>query len=1047
MPLDNPLLRALKTTAPRIRSYDPLEDDIEGQVKPKDPGLLKRIGSGVLSGLSVVGNVLDMPGSMVRDALSLENPLDQLLTPTTDENRVSGRDLLRKAGVVGPQDTWGNFAGGLGTEILLDPLTYISPGGLLKGAAKGITGAAKVGQAAKAGGGLLRAGIPLVSKGGVELFTGPGSIKAAEKIGGAAEGLKYAKVPGTEFQPLNTLLRTFRAPLKETVTPTGQKLAENLFETHQATEAGVRTKAAGFARTRQEAGLGDDFADPLREAIELPGKRAQAPAAAQGMIDEIKGDAAQDFKDAVYWGDMTSGQELKDLEAEFFYRRASDLPELKPGSAAAAFVAKHGSKIPRLEALKNIKGGTVQLKQIIADPDLEQLIGQGATRKELGKFIEGKYGGVVPEKYTTKAGKNVNQRRALGSIIAKLPPELRKLGLFGNDPLVDYKMARTAARQSIDTTRQIVETLAQPGILKPAAAAAAAAGDKSTRSLGEVFKALGIKIGDKDGGAVKAMHDLMGMALDPRDPDKYIRDFAKSRIDAGLADDLLRVRKAYTSPEPVRQVMQIVDNLQNWSKSLWTTPWPAFHARNVASGQFDNWVAGTFSFGSVKKAWDMLRGKAVAGAARIPEVQALAQQRGIQNLTDDQATKLLGELLYGHKVIGKYESYAGSVSGAASRQAGSGKLSDILEGIPGEQPFSFGQVANKLAGRAPGTSFNPLDVRGVGGRTESGFAPVAAGEDLSHFGEFINRVSPMIQQLERGVPLSEAAAKVGATQVQYQNKFYTKTEQEVLKRLFPFYSFTSRKLPWTLQMLLSEPGGKLAQTIRTVRSAKDDEATTPDYVAQTASIPLGESADGGRRYVTGLGLSFEDPLSLLGGGVRGGGLEVLSRMNPLLKGPLEYVTGESFFQTGPEGGRALEDMDPTVGRILANVSGREQAVKFPGSDVLEAVLGNSPAARLLTTARQLTDKRKGIGAKATNLLTGIRVSDISPAAQDAKLRELVQAREKELGAKKFQKVYFPEEVLEGMTPRQREAAQELIDLSDLLGERAKGRKKARQKAA
>ena len=86
------------------------------------------LGRGSLSTLGAIGNILDLPGSMLRDILVLENPLDQLLSPTSADNRTSGRDLLRKAGLAGRRNTWGNFAGGLGAEIALDPLTYLTFG-------------------------------------------------------------------------------------------------------------------------------------------------------------------------------------------------------------------------------------------------------------------------------------------------------------------------------------------------------------------------------------------------------------------------------------------------------------------------------------------------------------------------------------------------------------------------------------------------------------------------------------------------------------------------------------------------------------------------------------------------------------------------------------------------------------------------------------------------------------------------------------------------------------------------------------------------------
>ena len=88
-----------------------------------------------MNALSAVGNVLDLPGSSVRDIAALRNPLDQWATPFADGNRTSGRELLRHYGMAGDDDNWGNFAGGMAVEAVTDPLNLVG-GGWLKQAAK-----------------------------------------------------------------------------------------------------------------------------------------------------------------------------------------------------------------------------------------------------------------------------------------------------------------------------------------------------------------------------------------------------------------------------------------------------------------------------------------------------------------------------------------------------------------------------------------------------------------------------------------------------------------------------------------------------------------------------------------------------------------------------------------------------------------------------------------------------------------------------------------------------------------------------------------------
>lgn len=98
----------------------------------------------ILNLLGQFGNVVDLPGSSVRDLLTGNNPIDQWLTPTVDINRVSGRDVLSKWGLMRPnQETgmsgWLDDPGegvrdvaGAAFESLFDPTNLIPAGWLGK---------------------------------------------------------------------------------------------------------------------------------------------------------------------------------------------------------------------------------------------------------------------------------------------------------------------------------------------------------------------------------------------------------------------------------------------------------------------------------------------------------------------------------------------------------------------------------------------------------------------------------------------------------------------------------------------------------------------------------------------------------------------------------------------------------------------------------------------------------------------------------------------------------------------------------------------------
>ena len=84
--------------------------------------------------------LLDTPGAMVRGGLSGTGALNALWQ--SEDERTSGRELLRQYGLAGEEDNWGNFFGGLGAEIALDPLSMLS------GWTKALTPAGKAASAA-----------------------------------------------------------------------------------------------------------------------------------------------------------------------------------------------------------------------------------------------------------------------------------------------------------------------------------------------------------------------------------------------------------------------------------------------------------------------------------------------------------------------------------------------------------------------------------------------------------------------------------------------------------------------------------------------------------------------------------------------------------------------------------------------------------------------------------------------------------------------------------------------------------------------------------
>ena len=77
-----------------------------------------------------------------------------------------------------------------------------------------------------------------------------------------------------------------------------------------------------------------------------------------------------------------------------------------------------------------------------------------------------------------------------------------------------------------------------------------------------------------------------------------------------------------------------------------------------------------------------------------------------------------------------------------------------------------------------------------------------------------------------------------------------------------------------------------------------------------------------------------------------------------------------------------------------------------------------------------------------NALTGVRQTDVSPAAKDRALMDQAATLMKSLGAREFSESYFPADRLEAMPAPQRALAEKLLELKQVIAERRRERRLA-----
>ena len=402
----------------------------------------------------------------------------------------------------------------------------------------------------------------------------------------------------------------------------------------------------------------------------------------------------------------------------------------------------------------------------------------------------------------------------------------------------------------------------------------------------------------------------------------------------------------------------------------------------------------------------------------LPSLDAAARATG--PLSDEQATQMLRELFAAHQVspigFGEGMSHVGVNPGSTDRLSRSN--------LEAELPNLFeGQSALKALTEYAKTPYATIKARGLGqglkdmGRfwdvrgaskeaTDfSGNPIVAGGERLNTYFEQLGRGSTFLRKMAEGAAPDVAAMESRAAHVDFSA--LTPFERRVMKRVIPFYTFTRHAVPYQIHEMLSRPGGEVATLVKqSGRSAQED-----GYVPKQAdgAFDMGKDPTTGRNRYIALDFPHATVDNLLAIGptplstVQRSGMAMLSQVHPWVKGPLETVTGQSFFEQG----RPILDRRGLTGNRL-----------------LDQVLMNSPAARPITTGKRLY--HDDIADSLLNLGAGIRTSEIdvdrsrSQAARENTMQLLLES-----GGRTYSAPYVP-----GGKPSHRQ--NELLQLLDDL---------------
>lgn len=976
-------------------------------------------------------------------------PFSDTLGITDEKNVVHGKDLLTDAGVLTRgDDSWENIGAGVAADIALDPAIWL--GAAVPRAVLG--GLNAVGKPVLQGAGNLT---QRATFGAVNPYT------AMQKVGDNASRVGSAlfdtTVHGAWSKPVQDLSRdvydpalraaqqsarnTMVDPLVD-LSPYARQVGDEVVgragvqaaEGYTADAIG-RLTAAGLdpfdamsvvntsqkfgdtvrAARQQEIARGIGTPDLLdvptwmteanERLVHAPARLANQEAARLQQIANRTGDpadiaAAQAA--AANASHLNSLPEVFDTAAAmpYFPRTQAQWADLGPRPAstgsAGGLTAVSGSATQREDFLRGLPGGTEAINDLVRNPAVSgrtRTMQDLAVEDDLLRRMTGFGSGARPAQF---AGDDLawagarQQAKALSDWLRELPPQAQQAGMFTSDFVgAGFSRLNDSARMlaSADAVSEGVVRFAKP------IAQLEQEGVRYVRAT-DMLNNAGLTHVDPVTGKLVA-HESVAQSLGLTNVNA-LRDVA---VPLDVAEDMARLGRAYTTPGVLAPVVDAWDKVTNLFKTALTTVFPAFHSRNLMSGLFNQWRDGALSPTALGEAMAVIRGGSIT-----PETAA----KVFPGLTAEQATtQLLKEAIANKVAFVRDARQTSDVVGQLASRPGGMLPSQVPEVGGAVRPLSddVGGFLEGFKGGGPrDTSWrDPLAIAGVKGDVDK-FTPVVQGRKLGNTVEDFNRLSHYLSRRSMGDTPEAASMAVRKYQIDYSNA--TGFEQAVMKRLFPWYSFSRGNLPPLLSDLATKPG-KLAATMHVVTGSREPGEFVPPWVAEGAAMALGEG-DGTKRFISSFGLPVEDELVKTVGAVAQGDLsrtlqQAFGMAQPFVKLPAELATGTQMYS-----GRKLEDLRPyefaTLGGLVPQDVARQAS----------QVIANTPLSRFGSTFDKFIDDRKDLGTSLLNTATGLRVTDVEVdkvrerAAQE-QLKKLLRGQP---GVKTRDEVYVPKDQLQ-----------------------------------
>lgn len=714
-----------------------------------------------------------------------------------------------------------------------------------------------------------------------------------------------------------------------------------------------------------------------------------------------------------------------------------DFGEYGTGFGRSMYQARVSEDFNRNAALFT-PGGTVDLREVSKLP----IVRQWAREAQQSQFSQAQVGAEIANYINRKYGYQAIDQ-AHGEGIARVMYRLNKdlpdsVPAFAAHPLneqarviVNQEMARANAQYvyaSLAESAVGMQANRIPGSgFKPLAAAA----NEIAGRVGLKTSAAGLDPAVQR-NILESVAARMGV-----NPSQL--DISQLAIPEQVYNRLSRVQDFYSSPRAQQEVGGMLDSLtQFWKASI--LAFPARHLRDAYSNAISVWLetgdplATTKGFGLAKKVLSGNIDEVIDRIAQLPQYQGLAGPDAVK-------AKFMGDIAASGIMTGLSQADV-----LAARR--SGELGRIL---PGVQPVSRGRAWMNFV---PDGSRNALQmasdqfqIKGLTNQFETRNAVFNWSQQLSDANDSIARLGGFIALLSKGVSPEQAAARMQNVLVNYES--LTSVERSLLRKIFPWWAYTSRIGKYVVQNLMEHPGGSVAQMIR--GSNKMGQSSSDTYVPArlrqqlAVRVPdelltaLGiDQTPGNQTFLTDFDLPGMDAVfgNIDPYSIQGTIGNIMGQTNPFIKGIAELAFDEDLFSK-----RRLSDSDPAINKVYRRLSGGGEL-----SNVAKVVGSNIPGTqRLVGLAGSILDDRYPVEhtlPKAFfNATMGVKVADVDQAWRDSDaMRQLQRQMAPYSGS--FTINYFDKEKLAAASPEEKR----LAILADLIQKRQRAANEAKKKA-